>query len=86
MTNLEQLRNDILTEMYAEAEPPLDFQAALENPDEMDERWFEQHRLPSERQQEIFDKHTEDVELTDREYTMLLLTCITSLGPSTPKA
>lgn len=85
MTDLEQLRNEILTEMYQEAEPPLDFMWAVENPDEMDEQWYKQHRLPQERQKEIFDKHIEDVELTDHERVALVFTCITSLGPSTPR-
>ena len=85
MTDLEQLRDDILNEMYAEAEPPLDFDYALENPDEMDDDWYSQHYLSDERQREIFDKHTAKHDLTDSEHTSLTMTCILSLGPSNVK-
>ncbi len=82
MTNLKQLRDNILNEMYAEAEPPLNFDYAVANADEMDEDWYQQHYLSQERCREIFDKHTENVDLTKSEYLSLTLTCLTYLAPT----
>lgn len=82
MTDLEELRNDILREMYAEAEPPLDFDEALENPDDMDDDWYSQHYLSKEEQERIFDEHVEDENLSSQEHTALTMTCILDLGPT----
>ena len=78
----ETLWKDILTEMYQEAEPPLDFEEVLASPEDQPEDWFKQHYLPEEKSEEIFDKHVEGVELTDREHTGLVMTCILDLGPT----
>jgi len=67
MTDLTKLRNEIMQEVYEEAEP---------------DDWYSQHYLSSEREQEIFDKHTQDVDLTSSEHAHLALVCITSLGPT----
>jgi len=87
MTDLKQLRNDILREVYAEAEPGLDFDEVLDNPDEQPDDWYQRHYLSDERQREIFTKHVEDFEreLTSSEHADLSLTCITSLGPTANK-
>lgn len=82
MANLKEIRNDILQEMYEEAEPPLDFSDVLENPDEYPDDWYSQHYLSKEDEQRIFDKHTEGVDLTSSEHLSLTMTCITSLGPT----
>lgn len=84
LEQLEQLRNDILQEVYEQAEPGLDFQEVLENPDEQPDDWYQRHYLSEEQQQEIFDKHVEKFkrELTSSEHADLALTCITSLGPT----
>lgn len=80
---LIEIRNDILREMYQEAEPPLDFDYALENPDEMEEGWFGEHYLSDEKQSEIFDKHIDQhPELTNDEISSLNWTCILDLGPT----
>ena len=80
--NLIELRNDILREVYKEAEPGLDFDDLLENPEDYPDDWYSNHYLSSEREQEIFDKHTDDASLTSSEHTDLALTCITSMGPN----
>ena len=82
MTDLKQLRDEILNEMYAEAEPPLDFDYAVANADEMDDDWYQQHYLSQERCQEIFDKHTESVDLTKSEHLSLTMTCLADLAPT----
>lgn len=83
MTDLVEIRNDILREMYSEAEPPLDFDEVLENPEEYnDSRWFEQHYLPRERSEDIFDKHVERHDLTESEASSLSFTCIVNYGPT----
>jgi hypothetical protein len=83
--NLEELRNEILTEMYSEAEPPLDFRKVLANPDEHPEDWYKRHYLRPKRQREIFEKHVADESLTENEHAQLSLTCITDLGPTGDK-
>ena len=84
MTDLKELRDDILNEMYAEAEPPLDFDEVLANPDDQPDDWYQRHYLASDEQQEIFTKHVDafERELTSSEHADLSLTCITSLGPT----
>jgi len=74
-----------MNQMYDEAEPSLEFDDFLENPDDYPEDWYARHYLDSERQLEIMEEHTEDVELTDSEHASLSLTCITSLGPTSSK-
>jgi len=80
--DLVELRNTILREVYEAAEPGLDFDDLLENPDEYPGEWYDNHYLSPDREQEIFDKHTEDVDLNSREHADLVLTCTVSLGPS----
>lgn len=87
MTGTEELREiayDALREMYSEAEPPMDFDHALENPDEYGENWYQEHELDRERQREIIDKHIESHDLTDREETQVFMTASLDLGPSFP--
>lgn len=76
---------DALREMYSEAEPPLDFDYALENPEEMNEDWYSQHHLDSDRQREIVNKHIDKRNLTDREENAVIFTAILDLGPANEK-
>ena len=79
---LEEIANDILREMYAEAEPPLDFDEVRRNPEDYnDHAWYSQHYLPHERQKEIRDKHCEKYDLSDRERSAVTYTTILNLGP-----
>ncbi len=82
--DLTELRNDILREMYASAEPPLDFDEVLANPDDQPDDWYQRHYLDSDEQQEIFEKHVEEYEreLTQSEHAALSTTCIMMLGPT----
>lgn len=82
MTDLIEIRNDALREMYSEAEPPLDFDDVLENPDDYGDEWYKQHYLPSERVKEIFEKHADKHDLTQREHASLSISTITSLSPT----
>lgn len=85
MTSDEELREisyDVLREMYEEAEPGLDFDEALEDPDEMDDDWYQQHSLPKKRQLEIRDKHCEKHNLNDSERSTVTWTAILNYGPS----
>ena len=79
--SLTEVRDDILNEMYAEAEPPLDFDRVLDNPDSMNDDWYSQHFLSEDEQQRILDKHVERHNLTDTEHTALVMECILNLGP-----
>lgn len=56
---MKELQNDILRQIYEEAEPGLDFDDLLENPDEYPDDWYDQHRLSDERQEEIRDEQLE---------------------------
>lgn len=83
--DLRELADEILTEMYEEAEPSRDFMELRENPEEAEDEWYMNHYLSGERCREIFEKHTEDVDLTSAEHASLSLECLTSLAPtSTP--
>jgi hypothetical protein len=84
MSELTELRNSILQEVYEQAEPGMDFEEALENPDDQPDDWYQRHYLSEKQQQEIFEKHVENFhrELTSSEHTGLALTCIRSLGPT----
>jgi hypothetical protein len=84
MTDLESIRNDVLREMYDEAEPGLDFDEVLANPESVDEDWYAQHTLDGDRQQEIVEKHAEKHNLSEKEHTALVSECILNLGPATP--
>lgn len=82
MTDLEQIRDDILQEMYEAAEPGLDWSDVLENPDDYGDEWYSQHYLPKEESQEILHKHLDKHPLTEDERSALTWTCILDLGPS----
>ncbi|UBF21853.1 hypothetical protein HSTV-3_gp93 [Halorubrum virus HSTV-3] len=87
MTNLREVLNDVLREMYAEAEPPLDFDDVLENPDEYGSGWYSEHYLDGDRQTEIVEKHAEKHDLNRGERKSLSFSAILSYGPSsTPRA
>ena len=60
---------EVLTKLYAEASPPLDFQDVIENPDNYGNNWYKNHSLRSDKQQEIVDYVLEkyDNELTQRQ-------------------
>lgn len=84
MSDLVEVRDTIMREVYSEAEPGLDWDDLLENPDEYPDDWYEQHTLPAEREREIFDKHCDEFDVGEQERTALTMTCILDLGPSNP--
>lgn len=73
---------DALREMYSEAEPPLDFDHALENPDEYGDEWYAKHELSNERQEEIFEKHADRADLNRRQYTQAIMTALLEFAPA----
>lgn len=79
---LKEVAYDALREMYGEAEPPLNFDDVLENPDAYSDEWYKNHVLPSDRQREIVEKHCDKHDLTDRERTAVHMTAILDLGPT----
>lgn len=87
MNTLKELRNNILREMYTEAEPGLDFDKVLENPNNQPNNWYKRHYLSNDRQEEIFKKHVQQfkTELTTTEHAGLATTCIINLGPTASK-
>jgi hypothetical protein len=81
-TELLDIRNEILNELYAEAEPPLDFDEVLDNPDDYGDDWYTKHTLPRQRQREIREKYYEKYDLTEREEVSLTWETCTNLGPA----
>jgi hypothetical protein len=82
MVTIEPYVEEALTRMYEEAEPSLDFQKVLDDPEAMDENWYEQHYLPSERQQEIVADISEEYNLNSAEETNLIMQAILNYGPA----
>lgn len=80
--NLEELRNEILRDMYSSANPPLDFNDVLEHPEEYSDEWYKSHSLPQEEALRIFNEHVEQYNLTRREKTDLRMECLLNLGPT----
>lgn len=85
MTDAKEVAFDALREIYEEAEPGVDFDHAIENPDEYGPEWYLDHELPSERQREILNKHLEKHNLDGFEETQVTMTVIVHYGPSTPE-
>lgn len=81
MAKPKEVAYDALREMYSKAEPPLDFNEALENPEDFEDGWYEEHYLESERQEEIVDKHCEKHDLSQSERTTVIMTAILNYGP-----
>ena len=81
MAEVKEVAYDALREIYEEAEPGLDFDDVLDNPDEYEDEWYDNHVLPLERQSEILDKHIEKHNLTNLEETHITFTVMLDLGP-----
>ncbi|QLG30118.1 hypothetical protein HUG10_21260 (plasmid) [Halorarum halophilum] len=76
---------DALREMYAEAEPSLDFDDVLDNPEEYGDGWYSEHYLDGDRQQEIVEKHCDKHRLRSAERMQVSMTAILNYGPSSVK-
>jgi len=84
MTDDEELREiayDALRELYDEAEPGLNFDDVLENPDEYSEHWYENHHLNKDRQREIVEQHCDKHNLNQSETNSVFWTAVLDLGP-----
>lgn len=80
-SRLEAAVDDALTRMYKEAEPGLNYPYIKAHPEEVDQDWYDQHYLDSERQEEIVEQVVDDYDLTESESTTLSMTAILDYGP-----
>lgn len=78
----QEVADAVLTQMYAEANPGLDWQWAQDNPDEMDDDWYTNYYLDGERQHEILDSHLDEAELSDRDETAVKLSVLLDYAPT----
>lgn len=79
-TKLYEIALNMIHEMYAVAEPPLDF---LEYKREVDaqnikckERWFEKHRITKEDYDKIISEGKNKYKLTKLEYAKMTMTLL----------
>lgn len=79
--DLQEISFDILREIYDEAEPGIDFDDALENPEDYEEGWFSNHYLADARQREILNEHCDQYDLSDSEQSSIVWTVILNYGP-----
>jgi len=77
-----EVRNEILREVYSKAEPPLDIDKVLENPNEYAGDWYAQHTLPRHKQREIFEEIVAKYDLSERQVSQLSMTTLLNLGPA----
>jgi hypothetical protein len=83
MKDLPEIGNEILREMYAEAEPPLDFDRVLDSPGDADEDFYQNHYLSAEEQHQIFQKYAEKHDLTHKEKASLSMSIFIGFAPTT---
>lgn len=79
---VKEVAFDALREMYSEADPPLDFDHALENPNEYGDQWYQDHYLSYEKQHKIVEKHCTKHGLGRREKTQVNMIAIVDYGPT----
>jgi|GEM_PF-6868289 len=79
---LKEVAFDALREMYEEAEPPLDFDHAVEHSEEYPDDWYSHHYLDSDRQREIVESHCDQASLSEGERTPVFMTAILHYGPA----
>lgn len=84
MVETEHVHDEVMRQMYSEADPPLDWDEAKANPEQKDEDWYLQHELSQERQREIFDEITDQYELTESQHSVLAMSCLLEYAPTTP--
>jgi hypothetical protein len=77
--------NDVLREVYSEAEPGLDWDHLLENAGKYADDWYDQHELDAEKEREILHRHLEKHDLTDHEESKVRMTAILHYGPANPE-
>jgi hypothetical protein len=65
MKKLDKLILEILTQMYAEATPPLDLEKAMAEEKTKQEFWFHNHILLQERQDTILEEALKGKRLTN---------------------
>jgi len=82
MTDLQEVVDGVLQEMYSRAEPPADFEHIKNNPEEYPDDWYNEHYLPSETQREIVNAHCEMNNLSERERQAVVMNTILDLAPT----
>jgi hypothetical protein len=78
--NLEAVSKDILRKLYSEAEPGLDFDKVLENPDDYPE-FYDNHYLPEERQREIRTNTMDEHDVPEHRRSGIIWTTCLNYGP-----
>jgi hypothetical protein len=84
MVDLEKVAYDALREIYRKAEPGIDFDDVLENPEDYGENWYLNHKLHADRQEEILEKHLDKHNLSERERRSVRMAVILDYGPFSP--
>lgn len=80
---LEDLKNDMLRRLYREAEPSLDWDDLVENPEKYEDWHPNQHVLEKERQEEIREEVMEEHGIDQEELpTSFWLDVITDKSPA----
>lgn len=78
---MDEIVIEALRKMYDEAEPSLDFDDVVENPDDYGDDFYQDHRLSHERQNEIVNTVANKYNLSQQERNALKLNAITYYGP-----
>jgi len=82
MKDLNEIGSDMLREMYAEAEPSLDFDRVLDSPGGvLDEDFYKNHYLSAEEQHQIFQKYADRHDLTHKEKASLSMGILIDYAP-----
>ena len=84
MVELNEIVNDVLTEMYDNATPSLDFSDVRENPEEYPDDFYLNYELEKEQKEEILQKYLSEYKLTDAEESAVRIECMLYLGPTSP--
>lgn len=79
--DVQEVAFDALRQIYDEADPGIDFDHALENPEEYGNEWYSDHYLDADRQREIVDEHCENATLASKQETAVTMTAILHYGP-----
>lgn len=82
---VSQATIESLRRVYKKAQPPVDFDDVLENPDSYSDEFYLEHELSDDQQLEIINDVSEEFDLTDRERRKVLMVAILEFGPTTPR-
>lgn len=81
---MNEIVKNILIECYAKAEPPLDFEKVLDNPEDYP-KFYKEHYLDADEHKAIIEKHLEKHDLTDKEENAIAVETFLNYGPTNRK-